>query len=137
MTIYLRIKNNYDSFTKSEKKVARYCLDNFLNIGEYTLNELSKNAHCGDATIFRFCKKINFDSFNDFKKEVQNEIADSNRTNKESFVHDVYRNIQTVLEFSIQNINHEQLEEICSLIYNSKMIFCAGVGNSGIPAEAC
>ena len=54
MSLYLRIRNNFDSFSKSEKKVARYCLDNFLNVGSLTLSELAKNVQCGEATIFRF-----------------------------------------------------------------------------------
>ena len=137
MSIYLRIKNNFDSFSKSEKKVARYCLDNFLEIGNLTLHELSEHVQCGEATIFRFCKKINFDSFFDFKTEIINEVNESARINEDSFVHDVYNNIQKSLEFSIQNLNHDELDIIGKLIYDSKIIFCAGVGNSGIPAESC
>ena len=137
MSIYLRIKNNFESFTKSEKKVARYCLDNFLDISQLTLQELSSNVQCGEATIFRFCKKINYDSFFDFKNEVLNEINDSARINEKSFIHDVYDNIQKSIEFTINNIDENQLEQIGKTIYESKNIFCAGVGNSGIPAESC
>ena len=86
MSIYLRIKNNFESFTKSEKKVARYCLDNLLDISQLTVQELSANVQCGEATIFRFCKKINYDSFYDFKNEVLNEINDSARINEKSFI---------------------------------------------------
>lgn len=137
MSLYLRIKNNFDSFSKSEKKVARYCLDNFLNVGSLTLNELSKNVQCGEATIFRFCKKINFDSFHDFKIELQNEINESAQINEESFVYDVYKSIQESLEYTIHNINHDQLDAIGKLLYSAHIIFCAGVGNSGVPAESC
>ena len=137
MSIYLRIKNNFESFSKSEKKVARYCLDNFLEIGNYTIAELSDSVHCGEATIFRFCKKIDFDSFYDFKVEVQNEVNESARINEASFVNDIYSNIQDSIEFTIQNLNQNELDEIGKLIYKSKKIFCVGVGNSGIPSESC
>ena len=137
MSIYLKIKNNFESFTKSEKKVARYCLDNFLTIADLTLHEISENVNCGEATIFRFCKKISFDSFYDFKNEVQKEVQDSVQINKDSFVYDVYDNIKKSLEFTIHNIDHEELEEISKKIYNSRNVFCCGVGNSGVPAEAC
>jgi len=137
MSLYLRIRNNFDSFSKSEKKVARYCLDNFLNIGSLTLSELAKNVQCGEATIFRFCKKINFDSFHDFKIEIQKEVSESAQINEESFVFDIYKNIQEAIEYIIQNLNYAQLDSIGKLIYDADVIFCAGVGNSGVPAESC
>lgn len=137
MSIYLRIKNNFESFSKAEKRVARYILDNFLGAGKLTLHKISNEVKVGEATIFRFCKKINFDSFQDFKNELLNEINEQSQISEESFAFDIYNNIQSSIEFTIQNLNLNEIEEIAKKIYNSKSVFCVGVGNSAIPAESC
>lgn len=137
MSIYLRIKNNFDTFTKSEKRVARYCLDNFLNVGKLTLHDIAEDANVGEATIFRFCKKIEFDSFQDFKNEIMNEIASDAEISEESFVFDIYKNIQNSIEYTIQNLNQVELDEVANKLYHSRQIFCVGVGNSATAAESC
>lgn len=137
MSIYLRIKNNYDSFSKSEKRVARYFLDNFLSVEKLTLHEIAKDIKVGEATIFRFCKKISFNSFQDFKTELLNEINEQSQISEESFASDIYYNIQNSIEFAIQNLNLNEIEEMSKKIYDSRNIFCVGVGNSAIAAESC
>ncbi len=137
MSIYLRIKNNFDTFSKSEKRVARYCLDNFLSIGDLTLHNIAEEANVGEATIFRFCKKIDFDSFQDFKTELLNEVKNDAQINEESFVFDIYKTIQDSIEFTIQNLNHNELDEAAKKLYDSRHIFCVGVGNSATAAESC
>lgn len=137
MSIYIRIKNNFDTFTKSEKRVARYCLDNFLNVGNMTLHDIANTVKVGEATIFRFCKKINFDSFQDFKNELQNETKLNSELTKDSFASGIYNNIKNSIEFTIQNLELNEIEEMAKRIYHSNTVFCVGVGNSAIAAESC
>ena len=47
MSIYSKIKDNYDVFTKSEQRVAKYCLDNYTEVAGNTLSQLAEKAHCG------------------------------------------------------------------------------------------
>lgn len=137
MSIYIRIKNNFDTFTKSEKRVARYCLDNFLNIGKLTLHDIAEEVKVGEATIFRFCKKINFNSFQDFKNELQVETNLNSKITEESFAFDIYDNIKNSIEFTIQNLDLNEIEEMAKIIYHARNVFCVGVGNSAISAESC
>ena len=62
------IKENFSSFTKAEKKIADYILQDKENhIIAMTLAELSATLNLGEATIVRFCRKINCKGFQDMK----------------------------------------------------------------------
>lgn len=137
MSIYQKIQKNYESLSKSEQRVAKYCLDNYLEIGKLSLAQLAKKAGCGDATILRFCRKLCIDSYNDFKKSINEEIHDSFKMDENSFIQDIYESIQSSITYTIQNMDPIMLDEIAKLIFDADKIFCSGVGNSGIPAEAC
>ena len=41
MSIYSKIKDNYDVFTKSEQRVAKYCLDNYTEVAGNTFSQLA------------------------------------------------------------------------------------------------
>ena len=137
MAVIYTIQDRYDLLTKAEKRVARYCLDNYLDLEDITLTQLADKAQCGEATVFRFCRKINFESYQDFKNAILEEIHDNFEQDEDSFAMTSYHGIQNVIEYTIQNLDMDLFEEICTLIFKADKIFCAGVGNSGIPAEAC
>lgn len=137
MSIYSKIKDNYDVFTKSEQRVAKYCLDNYTEVAGNTLSQLAEKAHCGEATVVRFCKKIGNESYHDFKEELTEETQEHLKSENDSFVTQIYQNLRTSIEYTIQNLDLEQIDEIAQLMNKADIIFCAGVGNSGIPAEAC
>lgn len=137
MAVYSKIKDNYDAFTKSEQRVAKYCLDNYMEVAGNTLSQLAEKAHCGEATVVRFCKKIGNESYHDFKEELTEETQEHLKSENDSFVTQIYQNLRTSIEYTIQNLDLEQIDEIAQLMNKADIIFCAGVGNSGIPAEAC
>lgn len=137
MSVYDKIKSNYDYLSKTERRVAKYCLDNYLEISNYTLSQLSNQSKCGEATIFRFLKKIGISSFHDLKVELTEESQYVGKMVQDSFVSDVYQSIQTAIEYTIHHLDQNELNEMAHLIQKAGKIICAGVGNSGIPAEAC
>lgn len=137
VSIYTKIKDNYASFTKSEQRVAKYCLDNYMEVSTHTLSQLAEKANCGEATVVRFCKKIRCESYHDFKEELAEETREHRKSENDSFVTQIYHNIQTSIEYTIENLDLNQLDEIAGRMEKAGIIFCAGVGNSGIPAEAC
>ena len=105
MSIYSKIKDNYDVFTKSEQRVAKYCLDNYTEVAGNTLSQLAEKAHCGEATVVRFCKKIGNESYHDFKEELTEETQEHLKSENDSFVTQIYQNLRTSIEYTIQNLD--------------------------------
>ena len=75
--LLLHIKQRFDSFTKSEQKIAQYILDNpeaVVNRYNYELAELS---HCSEATIVRFCRSMGYSGFQKFKISYAQNVIDA------------------------------------------------------------
>lgn len=63
-----QIRENYDSFSKSHKKLADYILDNPGEVAFLSINELSQETGISPATITRFTYKLNFQGYNEFQR---------------------------------------------------------------------
>ncbi|HAJ54882.1 MAG TPA: MurR/RpiR family transcriptional regulator, partial [Lactobacillus sp.] len=64
---------HYNELTKSEKKVADYVLSVGQKVIYATMTDIKKATHVGDATIVRFCQKLGYSGFTDFKIEIAKE----------------------------------------------------------------
>lgn len=144
MQIDLNIKENYDSLTKSEKKIARYIIENPKIAIKNSVQEIGEITGTSPASVIRFSKKIGYDSLSDLKIDLAS--LDSN-TNKEEIDHiiDESDNMIEVLEKvnykveegnknTISLVNGEMLEEAVSLIKSADTIYIFAIGASGLAA---
>lgn len=144
MQIDLNIKENYDSLTKSEKKIARYIIENPKIAIKNSVQEIGEITGTSPASVIRFSKKIGYDSLSDLKIDLAS--LDSN-TNKEEIDHiiDESDNMIEVLEKvnykveegnknTISLVNGEMLEEAVRLIKSADTIYIFAIGASGLAA---
>lgn len=144
MQIDLNIKENYDSLTKSEKKIARYIIENPKIAIKNSVQEIGEITGTSPASVIRFSKKIGYDSLSDLKIDLAS--LDSN-TNKEEIEHiiDESDNMIEVLEKvnykveegnknTISLVNGEMLEEAVRLIKSADTIYIFAIGASGLAA---
>lgn len=68
------IKTKLDTFTKSERKIAEYILENHNDILDATITELAEKINTSDASIARFCKTLGCKGYQDFKIRLAKEI---------------------------------------------------------------
>ncbi|ADA67051.1 transcriptional regulator, RpiR family [Thermotoga petrophila RKU-10] len=68
MDILQLIREKYDEFTTAEKKIADVILSNPREIIEYSISDLSRRAGVkSEASVVKFYKKLNLNSFQQFK----------------------------------------------------------------------
>lgn len=72
----LKIKSIYDSLSKTELKIADYILKNFNNVIYMSVTELANACNAGETSIIRFCQKLEFKGFQDFKLSLAKENID-------------------------------------------------------------
>ena len=65
------INKNYNSFSRSNKKIAKYILKNYDLIPLRNLNELKEEIGVSEATISRFSKILGYKNFNSFQKDFE------------------------------------------------------------------
>lgn len=103
----------------------------FNEIIYMSITELAMRLEVAEATILRFCKKLDYKGFQDFKlalsKDLASEMATSHRDN--NFLLD---KILAGLDFTSKNLKDEVFIEAAKKILSAKKICIFGVGNSEV-----
>lgn len=136
-----------DQLTKAENKICDY-IEEYMNNSIYmTVTEIANGCGVGEATVTRFCRKLGFRSFLEFKMTMAQEFKNGamgdenldninlNEDSIESLAKQMYDTNISFLESSFKGLNYKELEEITGSISNAKKVYFVGVGHSGIIAE--
>lgn len=137
MKVTENIESKFNELTKSEKRIASYYLENKKDASEKTLFEISNFTKCGEATVVRFCKKCGYDSFKNFQLNLSMDLEKEHREKPNNFISDIVDNINITLTNTVNQLNPDILEQAIHLIDQANIIYCIGVGSSGLSAEIC
>ncbi|MGM0904033.1 MAG: MurR/RpiR family transcriptional regulator [Bacillota bacterium] len=130
-----------EKFTSSEAELANYIIAHPEEISQLSISQIAKKNHLSPATITRFCQKLSFSGFNEFKHELKRYIDLKNRPTKTSDIKEIdyfsklYQNHLEIIEGTFRNITYPVLQEAVSLLNAAKKVHVYGIGNSGIAAQ--
>jgi len=71
------ITEKYDSLSKTHKLIANYVVKNLTETSYLSIKDLSEKTGAGEATIMRFCTKLGFDGYPDFKAALRNDLTEN------------------------------------------------------------
>ncbi|WP_404330135.1 MurR/RpiR family transcriptional regulator [Mesobacillus maritimus] len=135
------IECSMEKFTSSEAELANYIIAHPEEISQLSISQIAKKNHLSPATITRFCQKLSFSGFNEFKHELKRYIDLKNRPTKTSDIKEIdyfsklYQNHLEIIEGTFRNITYPVLQEVVSLLNAAKKVHVYGIGNSGIAAQ--
>ncbi|OJV62776.1 MAG: hypothetical protein BGO41_00125 [Clostridiales bacterium 38-18] len=122
-------------FTKSEVKIYDFIKEQLDRVIYLSLTELSEKCGVGDATILRFCRKIGYNGYQDFKLAIAQERSfDKELSNDSHFTARLLRNTQMALEDTLNLIEESVLTRVLNLIHQTADITIFGVGHSATTA---
>lgn len=139
-----RIREQYSTLNKAEKKAAQYILENPRDIVHFSITELAEGSHVSETTIFRLCNRLGYKGYQDLKINLAGAIIKPIENIHEEIEEgdDAYIIMQKVLHaniFSMENTlklnNSQKLEDAAELILNASQIMFFGMGGSGSLAE--
>lgn len=145
----IKLKELKDSFTKNEKKLAEYLLENSENIKEANTYNLAEKCEVGQATVVRFAKKLGFKGFPELKLSLVSELFNKKQEKKvdiisdeikiddstENLAHKVaYENIRSI-ESSLKTLSYKEIDRAVEVLEKSEKIFILGAGSSSIVAK--
>ena len=121
--------------TKTEKKV----IDGILNtppeeIIYLSISDLSARLRVADATLVRFCKKLGYNGFQDFKLHLSQSVAVNDNAALDSTAKRIAHQMVDAINETSKGIQYEEYLRIAELMINSNKICAFGVGNSAITA---
>lgn len=140
--VFIRLKSYYPSATTSEKSIIDYITRNPDEVIKDNIRSLSDKTFTSPATIFRFCKKVGFDGYNDLKSSLIYELAINNSSKNEltktisleTSVKDLITIISTKNQQAILNtsklMDENLLIRAVEMIENHQKINLYGMGSS-------
>lgn len=123
---------HYNELTKSEKKVADYVLSVGQKVIYATMTDIKKATHVGDATIVRFCQKLGYSGFTDFKIEIAKEDFPKTKPATSDHYYDhIAQHLSDAIKATAALIKPETLQTAIQMMTNATRIWIFGVGGSG------
>lgn len=141
-----KIKAAYNQFTKAEKKVAGFIMQNPKDVLFMSITDLAEACGVGDTSVFRFCKTMELKGYQEFKMMLSLSLNDG-MENSDQFTGDINlddslselaqkvlnTNINALTEaYSLLNMN--KFSEIIDYMHDASKIYFFGVGASLLTA---
>lgn len=129
-----------DTFFETEKKIGNFIIHHPKEIVDMTVGELAKECQVSEASVSRFCKKIDMKGFHHLKisiaKEMFSQSEDDELANHIS-VDDLEQSLKNILANKVAELtqtvsmmNSENLQDILKRINNAQNVLFAAVGNT-------
>lgn len=129
-----------DSFFDTEKKIGDYIVRNTKKVVDMTVGELAKECGVSEASVSRFCKRIELKGFHHLKISLARELVDAKDDGEisghisvddmEGSLRGILSNKMEELRQTVAMIDSEELKKILDVINNADTVFMAAVGNT-------
>lgn len=145
MNILERIHASYYQFTSAERRVADFILAQYAQVQFMSITQLADECGTAEATISRFCRRLNLKGFNAFKIELAQYSAGASAgpvedsrwgqamDNRLEAAHLACEAVNKTVEL----LSPAQIEQAVELIERANRVFCFGSGGSMILASEC
>lgn len=142
MDIVLQIKEEYRKFTKSEKKVADYFIENYKDAINESIQSIAATTDTSPATVIRFVKALKFDGLQQLKLAIAADMDSQKPDITDEIIHPKdglceiveknKRNLVKSIEKLYALMDMELIEKSIDAIDLAKKVYLFGVGASGI-----
>lgn len=127
------MEQNKNQFTKSEKKIFHFIMNNFEEIMYKSLTDIANACKVGEATVLRFCRKLGYKGYQDFKFSLARELTpQQNNDTDQTYTSKVKNNMVQALEDTYSFVNEEELQKAIDLLSDKSNLVVFGVSSSGI-----
>lgn len=130
-----------DNFFESERKIGTYIIQHTEDVVDMTVGELAQACGVSDASVSRFCKKIDMKGFHHLKITLAKEISEKDKGEEEVSNHisvnDIGQSLKNILANKVTEITQtvsmmdtKQLSEILDKLNTARTVQFFAVGNT-------
>lgn len=132
------------SLSNAEQKVAMAVLENPSNTVYSSVTDLAEAADVGETTVIRFCRKLGYRGFQEFKLAVAQDLVSPSqqvygKIEEDDSIDVVCRKMSALgvqaIEDTLSLLQEKQLQMATEALIRAKRHFFFGVGSSGITAQ--
>lgn len=137
------IRSHYARLSEKEKKIANYILENPKEIIHSTINEVADNLGVAEATVFRFCKRIDFKGYQAMKIALASEVMSpiqqileeiNENDNEKAVAEKVFHSNIRTLENTLQILDFTSIKKAAGILTIANHVNFYGTGGSAIIA---
>ena len=141
------ITKQYNSLTRSGKKLADYIFTNTASAQYMSITSLAESCGVSEATITRFCRGLGLSGYNDFKlalakcERISNlgDPSDIPQTinaedDFDTMCHKLYASNIVSLNETLEHLNEKTLNQAVDLLSTARHVYCFGQGGSMVMA---
>jgi DNA-binding MurR/RpiR family transcriptional regulator len=143
--IFSKINMNRNAFTKVEQRIANYILENSQKVLYMSITDLAAACNVGDTSVFRFCKTLKFQGYQEFKMYLAQSIdinddysSNADKTdetdNSKNVALKILNTDISALNETYSLLKYEDIKKAASLMVEANKICFFGVGSSLITA---
>jgi DNA-binding MurR/RpiR family transcriptional regulator len=138
--LFSKIKLNRNNFTKVEQKIADYVSENSQKVLYMSITDLAASCNVGDTSVFRFCRTLHFQGYQEFKLnlaqsiDIDGEQQEKSNGSEMNVALDILNRNVSALNETYSMLNYDDIKKAVSLMLKAKKICFFGVGSSLITA---
>ena len=144
-SVFDKINDAYYQLTTADKKVADYVISHQRDTQFMSISDLADACGVAEATISRFCRRLNYKGYTDFKLAVASDTAAQGGSTMAAGEPSAADSIPTLCEklYSMDTealsqtlalIRPEQIQAAGDILLNASRVLCMGQGGSMIMA---
>ena len=145
--ILAQMLQEYNSFTRSERKIVDYVLEHQKETQYISITDLSAECEVAVSTVSLFCRKLKLAGFNDFKLELARAALPAGHGNQlggEVLPEDslgtvmgkVLHTVQEELSNAYHMLSDTAVARAVDLLRRAGQVICLGQGNHAVVALA-
>ena len=142
-----KITATYSRMTKAEKKVADIVLSNPQEVLRATISDLAKMCNVGETSVFRFCRSLTLNGYQDFKLSLALSTSSADAAQPKDTINildspdcsttatNILQTYKTALDKAYSAFNFNAIARTVDLILSSRSVNLFGFGGSGTSAN--
>ena len=141
------IQNRMSDFSKSQKLISNYILENYDKAAYMTASKLGATVKVSESTVVRYAIELGFDGYPEFQHSLQEivrtkltsfqrmEVTNSLIGDGDALTKVLMSDIDKIKR-TVEDIDHEAFEAAVNSIVGAKNIYVIGIGSASVLASA-
>ena len=136
-----RLKADLRSFSKGQRAIAKYMLENYDKAAFMTAGKLGKIVGVSESTVVRFAADLGYDGYPSMRKALQEMIRNrltsvqrievaKDRIDDKEIIKSVITSDMQNLQASLEALNRDSFDEAINAIVEAKNVYIVGMRTS-------
>ncbi|MDO4466449.1 MAG: MurR/RpiR family transcriptional regulator [Bacillota bacterium] len=123
------LNEKLETLSKKELEILQYVHENLEEIQKMSIQTFAKNINYSTSTVLRFCRKLGFQGFSEFKYQIRDQIKKINiENNEEQTFGQVKARLLSDLDGTASLIQTDDLMKIAKLLSKNLPVYIFSPG---------